>query len=65
MDSITRREWDQLHEDFRGVIDGTPHVVRLDPETGATVLTPVRITGPEPDSTRVTEPQREEATHVR
>lgn len=44
MDTITREEWTRLHDDFRTVIDGRPYRVRLDPETGATVLVPVEIT---------------------
>lgn len=43
MDTITREKWNRKHEDFKTVIDGTPYVLKLDPETGATVLVPVRI----------------------
>jgi len=40
---ITKKEWCAKHRDFKGYINGEPYMLRLDPETGATVLVPVEI----------------------
>lgn len=40
---VTREEWRKKHPDFKGKINGQPFILRLDPETGATVLVPVEI----------------------
>lgn len=44
MRKITRDVWEQKHPDFKTVDEeGQHHVLRLDPDTGATVLEPVEI----------------------
>lgn len=44
MRTITREEWDEKHPDFKTVDDEGQHfVLRLETETGATVLEPVEI----------------------
>lgn len=44
MRTITRSEWEAKHPDFKTVDeDGQHYVLRLDDETGATVLEPVEI----------------------
>lgn len=40
---VTKEEWCAKHRDFKGYINGQPYMLRLDPETGATVLVPVEI----------------------
>ena len=40
---VTKEEWRAKHRDFKGYINGQPYMLRLDPETGATVLVPVEI----------------------
>lgn len=43
MKRISRSKWRSTHTDYKSVIDGVPHILALDPETGATVLEPVEI----------------------
>ena len=44
---ITRTEWRKTHADYKGYVDGTPHVLELVPGSG-TCLVPVEIV-PDPD----------------
>lgn len=44
-EEITREEWENLHPDFKTTDEGGQrYVLRLEHETGATVLVPVRVT---------------------
>ena len=44
MRTVTQAEWDRTHSDYKAVReDGTRYMLRLDPETGATISEPVRI----------------------
>lgn len=40
---VTKQEWDKKHKDFKGMVDGEPYMMYLDPKTGATVYGPVTI----------------------
>lgn len=45
LDVLTRKAWDALPRDYRcRDREGRPYRLRHEPETGATVLVPVRIT---------------------
>jgi hypothetical protein len=39
--SISRKEWNETPKDYKSIIKGTPHQLRI--ENGGTVLTPVKI----------------------
>lgn len=44
METITRKEWENLHPDYRLIRnDGQRYRLRLERDTGATVLVPVEI----------------------
>lgn len=46
---ITEEAWNEKHPDFKTVDeDGQRYLLRLDPETGATVLEPVRVEAVDP-----------------
>ena len=41
LDTITRQKYNEMPEDYKVVINGIPHILKL--ENGATVLSPIRI----------------------
>ena len=44
MKEITQKEWQAKHNDFKSIgADGIKRILKLDPETGATILIPVKI----------------------
>lgn len=43
MKRITRIEWNHIHADYKGEINGSPSILELCPDSGATVLTPVEV----------------------
>ena len=43
MKVISKEQWDSTPKDFKGCIDGEPHLVYLDLETQGTVYGPVKI----------------------
>lgn len=44
-EEMTRKEWEELHPDFKAVDEeGQRFALRLEKDTGATVLVPVRVT---------------------
>src|SRR4051812_40918317 len=53
MRKMTQTAYDRIHGDFKGMSDGTPHVLMLDRQTGATVSRAVEIV-PEPDAAQRT-----------
>lgn len=40
---VTKQEWDRIHKDFKGMVNGKPHMMYLDPKTDKTVYGPVTI----------------------
>jgi hypothetical protein len=43
MRTVTRKEWDRTHKDFKGMIKGQPHMMYLDKKTNVTKYGPVHI----------------------
>ena len=43
MKVISKEQWETTPKDFKGFIDGEPHLVYLDLETQGTVYGPVKI----------------------
>ena len=41
--AITKAEWKKTHKDFKGIIDGVPYMLYLDPETQGTISVPVKF----------------------
>ena len=41
LENITKKEFQELHKDYKAVIDDIPYILKL--ENGGTVLAPVRI----------------------
>lgn len=51
MRTISREDWEQRHADFKTIDDdGQRYVLRLEPETGATVLEPIEVENGNPDA---------------
>jgi hypothetical protein len=41
--TITKAEWKKTHKDFKGIIDGKPYMLYLDPDTQGTISVPVKL----------------------
>ena len=40
---MTKKEYNKKHKDYKGMIDGKPYALWLNPETNGTELVPVEI----------------------
>ena len=45
MKTVTKKEWDRTHKDFKGMIKGQPYMMWYDKQTHTTVYGPVQIKG--------------------
>ena len=41
LETITKRKWQELHRDYKEIIDGIPYILKL--ENGGTCLVPIRL----------------------
>jgi hypothetical protein len=45
MKTVTKKEWDRTHKDYKGMIKGQPYMMWYDKQTHTTVYGPVQIKG--------------------
>jgi len=45
MKTVTKKEWDRTHKDYKGMIKGQPYMMYLDKKTNVTKYGPVQIKG--------------------
>ena len=41
--TISKKEWDSTHKDYKSIIDGEYYIMVLDREKGMSVLAPVKV----------------------
>ena len=41
METITKKQWKELHRDYKDIINGQKYILKL--ENGATCLVPVKV----------------------